>query len=208
MMSKFSLPIVSMFASCVIAAPDPGQTAKIFYSADMEVPTVSTLINAIDDINNNKDITKIYLYINSYGGDMDSGLMAAAAIRSSKKPVTTIAMSTIGSSATLMLCAAKDRRALPEGSIYLHPSYTHYEGDVRPNNIKELGQEVTRFNDMFRKAYQRCTRLSHERIENILYSESNRATFTPDEAIDIGLISKIDQTIIDTPHSFYITASH
>ena len=136
MMNKFSLPIVSMFASCAIAAPDPSTTAKIFYSADMEVPTVSALINAIDDINNKDEITKIYLYINSYGGDMDSGLMAAAAIRSSKKPVTTIAMSTIGSSATLMLCAAKDRRALPEGSIYLHPSYTHYAGRDREHFVK------------------------------------------------------------------------
>ncbi|MFM5393177.1 ATP-dependent Clp protease proteolytic subunit [Aeromonas veronii] len=208
MMNKFSLPILSMFASCAIAAPSPSQTAKIFYSADMEVPTVSELIKTIDDINSKDEISNIYLYINSYGGDMDSGLMASAAIRSSKKPVTTIAMSTIGSSATIMLCAAKDRRALPEGSIYLHPSYTHYEGDVRPNTIKELNQELTRFNDMFRKTYQSCTNLSHERIENILFSESNRVTFTPDEALKIELISKIDQNIIDTPHAFYITAPH
>ncbi|WP_421303725.1 ATP-dependent Clp protease proteolytic subunit [Aeromonas veronii] len=208
MRNKFSWLFSSIFSSCAIAAPAPSQTAKIFYSADMEVPAVSELIKAIDEINTKDEITNIYLYINSYGGDMDSGLMASAAIRSSKKPVTTVAMSTIGSSATIMLCASKDRRALPEGSIYLHPSYTSYEGELRPNTIKELSLELTRFNDMFRKTYQSCTNLSDERIENILYSESNRVTFTPDEALKIELISKIDEHIVDTPHSFYITASH
>lgn len=207
MKEKLSLLFLSMFSPCSIAAPTVGQIAKIFYSADMEVPTVSELIKTIDEINNEDEITSIYLYINSYGGDMDSGLMASAAIRSSKKPVTTVAMSTIGSSATIMLCAAKDRRALPEGNIYLHPSYTSYEGDLRPNTIKELSLELTRFNDMFRKTYLSCTNLSAERIENILYSESNRVTFTPDEALKIELISKIDENIVDTPHAFYITAS-
>lgn len=190
------------------AAPAAGQDlryAKIFYSGDMKVKSISALINAIDDANADTDVDQINLYINSYGGDMDAGLMAAAAIRSSRKTVRTIAMTTVGSSATLMLCAGKERRALAESSIYLHPSFTHHEGDLRPNTIKELEKENNRFREMFRSAYQHCTNLGKARIEEILYSESNRITFTPQEAVKAGIVSALDEKIVDSRSAYYIT---
>ncbi|PTU65943.1 peptidase S14 [Chromobacterium sp. Panama] len=180
--------------------------AKIFYSGDMKISSVSELTKAIDDANANDHVDRINIYINSYGGDMDSGLMAAAAIRSSKKTVTTVAMTTVGSSATLMLCAAKDRRALREASIYLHPSFIEYKGELRPDTLKQLVKENERFNNVFKTAYKKCTSLDSQKINDILYSESNKVTFTPQEAIKVGLISAIDEKIIDTPETYYITA--
>ncbi|HDC1420839.1 TPA: ATP-dependent Clp protease proteolytic subunit [Salmonella enterica] len=172
----------------------------------MTVPAVSDLIKALDDAGRRKGIQRIFLYINSYGGDMDSGLMAAAAIRSSAVPVTTIAMSTVGSSATLMLCAAKERKALPEGSIYFHPSFIDYKGVLRPDTIDELNKELERFRIMFKRAYKQCSNLKDSRIDEILHSESNRITFTPEEAITAGIISGTDEKIINTPDSWYITS--
>ncbi|WP_431224000.1 ATP-dependent Clp protease proteolytic subunit [Serratia sp. L9] len=158
------------------------EIAKIYYSGDMNTSSISRLVSVFDEINKSSDTKKIYLYINSYGGDMDAGLMASAVIKSSRIPVTTIAMSTVGSSATIMLCAAEDRRSLPDGYIYLHPSFINYNGDVRPNNIHEMSNESRRFNNMFKKTYKTCTNLTNDMINNILYSESNRITYTPEEA--------------------------
>lgn len=181
------------------------EIAKIYYSGDMKTSSISQLIRIFDEINEDSDIKRIYLYINSYGGDMDAGLMASAVIKSSRTPVTTVAMSTVGSSATIMLCAATDRRSLPDGYIYLHPSFINFSGDVRPNNIQEMNNESKRFNNMFKKTYTGCTNLNDSMIDNILYSESNRVTYTPEEAKKIDLISTIDSNIIEAGKNYYIT---
>lgn len=203
-MTKFILVLMSLLSISASANAEKIY-AKIFYSGDVGRASVIDLIEAIDAANNNKHVDGIYLYLNSYGGDMDSGEMAASVIRSSKKPVITVAMSTVGSSATLMLCAGSERRALPDGSIYLHPSVTNYEGALRPNTINELSKENKRFSAMFRKVYEKCTSLGSKELDDILYSESNRVTFTPEEAIKIGIISSIDSKIIDTSISYYIS---
>lgn len=198
-----SIPVVN--ADSLQTSDTANETAKIYYSGDMETSSISQLASIFDIINKTPEIKRIYLYINSYGGDMDAGLMASAIIKSSGVPVTTVAMSTVGSSATMMLCAATDRRSLPDGYIYLHPSFINYNGNVRPNNIQEMNNESKRFNEMFKKTYKKCTNLSDDTITRILYSESNRTTYTPEEAIKVGLISAIDSKIIKAGENYYVT---
>ncbi|AJJ61770.1 ClpP family protease [Yersinia aldovae] len=205
MRSSINLLVMILMLSFSVKAERHNDVAKVYYRGNMTVKIVSNLIEAIDDINTKDNVRKIYIYINSYGGDMDAGLMASSSIQSSRIPVTTVAMSTVGSSATLMLCAAKERKSLPDGSIYLHPSFIEYNGDVRPSDIQALSKESNRFNKMFHRAYEKCTNISNEKIDEILYSESNRLTFTPDEAIKIGLISSIEDKIIDSALVYYIT---
>ncbi|EAW8185415.1 peptidase S14 [Salmonella enterica] len=199
------VPISVVNAASIQKAAPANEIAKIYYSGDMNTSSISRLVSIFDEINKNANIKRIYLYINSYGGDMDAGLMASAVIKSSKIPVTTVAMSTVGSSATIMLCAAKDRRSLPNGYIYLHPSFINYNGDVRPNNIQEMSNESRRFNNMFKKVYEKCTNLTDDMINNILYSESNRITYTPEEAKKVNLISGIDRKIVEAEKNYYVT---
>lgn len=197
---------ISVVNAASVQKTDPvNEVAKIYYSGDMNTSSISRLVSVFDEINKSLDTKKIYLYINSYGGDMDAGLMASAVIKSSRIPVTTVAMSTVGSSATIMLCAAEDRRSLPDGYIYLHPSFINYNGDVRPNNTQEMSNESRRFNNMFKKTYKTCTNLPDDMINNILYSESNRITYTPEEAKKINLISVIDSKIVEAGKNYYVT---
>ncbi len=181
------------------------EIAKIYYSGDMNTSSINRLVSIFDEINKSSGTKRIYLYINSYGGDMDAGLMASAVIKSSRIPVTTVAMSTVGSSATIMLCAAEDRRSLPSGYIYLHPSFINYNGDVRPNDIQEMSNESRRFNNIFKKTYEKCTNLTDDIINKTLYSESNRITYTPEEAKKVNLISVIDNKIVEAEKNYYVT---
>ncbi|MFZ4833822.1 ATP-dependent Clp protease proteolytic subunit [Rouxiella sp. Mn2063] len=204
-----TLGLFSLFLSAgaqSVESEGKDRVAKIYYTGDMQTSTVIKLVSVIDEINKNNNVDNIYLYINSYGGDMDAGLMASAAIKSSKIPVTAIAMSTVGSSATIMFCAAKDRRSLPDGSIYLHPAFTSHNGDLRPADITYLGKENKRFNEMFKKTYRECTKLDENKINDILNSEYNRETFSPEKAIGAGLISKVDEKIVDANYNYYVTS--
>lgn len=204
--------IITVLISCssfAAAQPveDKNKIAKIYYTGEMQPSAVSRLVSAFDEVNKNNDVERIYLYINSYGGDMDAGLMAAAAVRSSAIPVTTVAMSTVGSSATIMFCAADDRRSLPEGSLFLHPASISHQGDVRPADVAYLEKETRRFNEMFKKTYRACTKLDDAKIAEILHSEYNLTNYSPSEAMAIGLISSVDKKIIPATYSYAITSS-
>ncbi|HFV9782820.1 TPA: peptidase S14, partial [Salmonella enterica subsp. enterica serovar Birkenhead] len=53
--------------------------------------------------------------------------------------------------------------------------------------------------------YKTCTNLPDDMINNILYSESNRITYTPEEAKKINLISVIDSKIVEAGKNYYVT---
>ncbi|EJF30516.1 peptidase S14 [Enterobacter sp. Ap-916] len=203
------ITVLISYSSFAAAQPveDKNKIAKIYYTGEMQPSAVSRLVSAFDEVNKNNDVERIYLYINSYGGDMDAGLMAAAAVRSSAIPVTTVAMSTVGSSATIMFCAADDRRSLPEGSLFLHPASISHQGDVRPADVAYLEKETRRFNEMFKKTYRACTKLDDAKIAEILHSEYNLTNYSPSEAMAIGLISSVDKKIIPATYSYAITSS-
>lgn len=203
------ITVLISYSSFAAAQPveDKNKIAKIYYTGEMQPSAVSRLVNVFDEVNKNNDVERIYLYINSYGGDMDAGLMAAAAIRSSAIPVTTVAMSTVGSSATIMFCAADDRRSLPEGSLFLHPASISHQGDVRPADVAYLEKETRRFNEMFKKTYRACTKLDDAKIAEILHSEYNLTNYSPSEAMAVGLISSVDKKIIPATYSYAITSS-
>ncbi|WP_336980977.1 MULTISPECIES: ATP-dependent Clp protease proteolytic subunit [unclassified Cedecea] len=203
------ITVLISYSSFAAAQPveDKNKIAKIYYTGEMQPSAVSRLVSAFDEVNKNNDVERIYLYINSYGGDMDAGLMAAAAVRSSAIPVTTVAMSTVGSSATIMFCAADDRRSLPEGSLFLHPASISHQGDVRPADVAYLEKETRRFNEMFKKTYRACTKLDDAKIAEILHSEYNLTNYSPSEAMAIGLISSVDKKIIPANYSYAITSS-
>ncbi|NIF31948.1 peptidase S14 [Enterobacter sp. Cy-643] len=203
------ITVLISYSSFAAAQPveDKNKIAKIYYTGEMQPSAVSRLVSVFDEVNKNNDVERIYLYINSYGGDMDAGLMAAAAVRSSAIPVTTVAMSTVGSSATIMFCAADDRRSLPEGSLFLHPASISHQGDVRPADVAYLEKETRRFNEMFKKTYRACTKLDDAKIAEILHSEYNLTNYSPSEAMAVGLISSVDKKIIPATYSYAITSS-
>lgn len=203
------ITLLISYASFTSAQPveDKNKIAKVYYTGEMQTSAVSRLVSIFDEINKNNDVERIYLYINSYGGDMDAGLMAAAAVRSSAIPVTTVAMSTVGSSATIMFCAADDRRSLPDGSLFLHPASIPHQGDIRPVDVTYLERETRRFNEMFKKTYRACTKLDDARIAEILHSEYNLTDFSPSEAMAVGLVTSVDEKIIPATYSYSVVSS-
>ena len=185
---------------------DQAETAKIFYTAAVEPKLVSDLVFAIDDLNiNYPHLKRIYLYINSDGGDMDGGQIAYWAVKSSKIPITTVNLSMVGSSASIIFCGAKERLSLPGGKFLLHASsLTGSEGLLRPDDIDNLKKESAMYNQVFFDTYKQCTSYSDQEISKLLYSEGTRLLLTADEVKDKKLISGMANGIEQTPISYYI----
>ncbi|MDH2999774.1 hypothetical protein A1D23_06665 [Chelonobacter oris] len=182
------------------------ESAKIFYTAPIEANLVSDLVFAIDEINSlYPKLKNIYLYINSDGGDMDSGQIAYWAVKSSKIPVTTVNLSMVGSSATIMFCGAQQRLSLPGGKFLLHASsLTGTEGLLRPDDIDNLKKESMLYNQVFFNTYKQCTEYSDQEIGRLLHSEGTRLLLTADEVKNKKLIGGMADKIEQTPISYYI----
>lgn len=206
LLACFSVFTMTVSAATVKDSEPASSLAKIYYNGDVDRPSVSRLISILDEVNKNDNIKRIYLYIDSYGGDMDAGLMASIAIKSSKIPVTTVAMSNVASSATLMFCAADDRRSLPVAYLTFHPAFFEPNSQLRPDDINEINTRSKIFNGVFKQTYKLCTNLTDDVIDSILYSESNRKTFSPEESIKINAISTIDTKIVQAEKNYYVTS--
>lgn len=180
--------------------------AKIFFTADVNTQTVTELAQAIDDLNNNyKALKKIYLYIDSYGGDMDSGYTGYWVVKSSSIPVTTVNLATTMSAATMIFCGAADRLSRRGGRFIMHPpSISTKDRYYQPDELKTAEQNLTGYVSMFAEVYAECTRYTGADIQTLLSSENDRKFLLPKEAQEKGIITGVADKIIKTPISYYI----
>ncbi|MBS0055834.1 ATP-dependent Clp protease proteolytic subunit [Yersinia sp. Marseille-Q3913] len=182
--------------------------AKIYYIGDVTEKSVTELISSIDEINANYPTLKhLYLYINSNGGDMDSGYMAYETVRSSRAPITTINSSMVASAATMFYCAAKERLAMPLSSFLLHPASASNDtrkGYLQPNHIDQIKQYVDSSNNVFKNIYKQCTSYNDEDLSKILFSEDSHKLIDANVAIEKKISTAKAIEIERTPVSYYI----
>lgn len=187
--------------------PDEDITVKIIYNGDVNAKQVTELMSAIDEINNDyPSSSAIKLYINSAGGNMESGYLAYQAIKASTVPVETINAGMSASSATLMFCGAQKRYSLPEASFMLHPAgLKSVDAEwIRPNDIELIKKSVEYGNKYFRSIYSSCTTLTTKEIDSILFSNDNTRFIMGKDSEDIKLSQGVISGIPPAQISYYI----
>ncbi|OWF87176.1 hypothetical protein B4916_21935 [Yersinia intermedia] len=182
--------------------------AKILYVGGVDEAKVIELISAIDEINiKYKNASKIFLYINSSGGDMDSGYMAYEAVRNSTIPIVTVNASMTGSSATMIYCGAKERLMMSGAYFLLHPAATANKGFdyLKPDVINNLHEEVVAYNKMFFDIYKECTEFSKTEIEQFLNNEGARKRMDYNSSLLVKLSSGVSNGFMPAPVVYYIS---
>lgn len=183
-------------------------TIKIVYSAPVTNASVADLMKALDGITMNYPNTKqVSLYINSPGGDMDAGYAGYAAIKNFSLPIETVNLSQVASAATLMYCAAQNRRSMPDAIFLLHPAALpmhNVSGELKPNDIKTLSQSLSIGNNLFASIYKVCTRYDAAALDTILSSEANRKLLYYSEAQTQGLITQAATEMKPVDVAYYI----
>ncbi|MCG8707802.1 ATP-dependent Clp protease proteolytic subunit [Brenneria sp. 4F2] len=182
--------------------------AKIVYIGEVTEGKTVDVMSSLDEINAlYPNVKRIYFYINSYGGDMDSGYMTYEAVKSSPTPITTVNMSMVASAATLFYCAASERQTMSGSSFILHPaaasnSRSNY---LKPDEVNMLQQMNNTYNNMFDTIYQRCTSYTDDERKKILYSESTRELINAKQALEKKMATAITEKTINVDVSYYIT---
>ncbi|NIA70997.1 ATP-dependent Clp protease proteolytic subunit [Pelagibius litoralis] len=132
----------------------------------------------------------IYLYINSPGGVITSGLAMYDTMRYVKAPVHTLCNGTARSMGSFLLMAGEpgERAALPNASLHVHQPLGGFQGQA--SDIFIHAEEMRQTKHRITRLYaQHCGR-TYEEVERTL----DRDHFmTAEEALEWGLIDRILQ---------------
>lgn len=129
---------------------------------------------------------KIYIYINSDGGDCVFGTQILSTIECSKTPVVTIGFSKCASMASYILAAGKERYCFSNTIILYH------DGQAGYYTSGNKGKDIQKFYDTLDKRMTefmiKHTNMSREFLDDI---KDREYYMFPDEAKELGLIDKI-----------------
>lgn len=150
---------------------------------------VASVISAqmlfLESENPDKDI---YLYINSPGGVVTSGLGIYDTMNFIKCDVSTLCMGQACSMGSLLLCAGtKGKRfALPNSRIMVHQPSGGAQGQA--TDIEIQAKEILKMRKRLNEIYVDHTGLSMEKIETLLERDY---FMSPEEAVKLGLVDAV-----------------
>lgn len=133
----------------------------------------------------------VYLYINSPGGVISSGMAIYDTMQFLSTPVNTICMGMAASMGSFLLAAGSPgrRKALPHSRIMMHQPSAGYQGTAA--DIEIQAKEVLYLRDQLNKLYANHTQQPVDQIEK----DIDRDRFmSAEEAKTYGLIDDVIQT--------------
>ncbi len=135
----------------------------------------------------------IFLYINSPGGVISSGMAIYDTMQFLRAPVNTICMGMAASMGSFLLAAGSTgkRRALPHSRIMIHQPSAGYQGTVA--DIEIQAKEVIYLRDQLNQLFAQHTGRTVEQIEKDIDRDRFMSAV---EAKEYGLI---DEVIVKMP---------
>ena len=129
---------------------------------------------------------KIFLHVNSHGGDLFAGLAAMDEIRKSKVPIISIVDGCAASAATLMTIAADKRQINKHAYMLVHQLSSGMWG-----KYKEMKDEIENVDNMMktiREIYLEYTKIPKKKLNEIL---DHDLWFDAKTCLKYGLVDEI-----------------
>ena len=132
----------------------------------------------------------IYMYIQSPGGSVHSGLAVYDTMQLIKPDVATVAVGVTASMGTVLLAGgAKGKRfALPHATVHMHQVQSGTEGAA--SDIEIMAREVLRLQSTLRQILAKHTGQEYEKISSDF--DRDRWLAAP-EAVEYGIVDEILQ---------------
>ena len=135
------------------------------------------------------DVSKIDVYINSYGGEVAEGLAIYNALKRHKAKVVTHCEGFACSIASVIFMAG-DERVMSESSLLMvHNAWSYSQGNAA--ELRKQADDLDKITQASIAAYKAHSNLSEDEIKALLDAET---WILPEEAIEYGFATAIDQT--------------
>lgn len=163
----------------------------IYLSGEINDQLASLIIMQLIYLNGEDSTKPIMLYIQSYGGDLYSGLAIVDGIGSIKAPVYTVAIGCVASAGALILSAGEKIYATKYATIMLHQPHGGAKGQTTDLTIqvKEMNKKKLITAEIMFKAIDK-RKPSKTSFEKFIEMLERDAYFDAKEAIELGLIDE------------------
>lgn len=135
------------------------------------------------------EVSKINVYINSYGGEVAEGLAIYNALKRHKAKVVTYCDGFAASIASVVFMAG-DKRVMSEASLLMiHNAWTCGVGNA--SELRKLADDLDKITKASIEAYKAHSTLSEEEIKALLDAET---WILPEEALEYGFATKVEKS--------------
>lgn len=166
------------------------QAEYLKYFNDKRTISVTSVLKQLGEIT----ASTVRLHINSPGGNYFEGVAIRDALMADGRPMVATGAGMVGSAATLPFLAAQERELSDGGLIFVHEPSTFVFAHGTANELeKEVGKLVRSLRSMSNTVasiYSSATdgKVSVKRFLEYMEKET---MFTPQEALDLGLIQRV-----------------
>ncbi|MGN0623006.1 MAG: ClpP family protease [Oscillospiraceae bacterium] len=167
---------------------------KIFLNEDINVDNCTEIIKALMLLDSQAPDEEITLYIDSPGGDCESGLALYDAIRMVHAKVRAVCVGLCASMAAVIYLAADQREILPHSRIMIHdPSFAcaNFSGQ----KSKEIEEHLAGLNKMRETLASIIAERTGKSIKQIYKVTQYDSFYTAEEAVEFGLAHKITYSL-------------
>lgn len=160
---------------------------RIFIEGEITANTAMEFVKQMLYLNIESEET-ITVFINSPGGEINSGLLMYDAIVGSKAPVRTICMGKAYSMGAVLFTCAKERFMLPNSELMLHQPLLGGRVSGNASSIRSISDSLLETKRKLNKLIAIHTGKTEKEIDEATGFDHY---YSPDEAVDFHLADKI-----------------
>ena len=130
----------------------------------------------------------ITLYINSPGGEVQSGLALYDVMQAVSCPIRTVCLGMAASMAALLFIAGDDREILPHSRVMIHDPLISAGAGGNALSVKARADDLMRIRDITAGVIARHSGMSIDRVFELTATDTY---FEAEEAVEAGLADRI-----------------
>ena len=159
---------------------------ELMTSVDAESCTV--VIRGLLHLQRQDPTAPITLYINSPGGEVQSGLALYDVMQAVSCPIRTVCLGMAASMGALLFIAGDEREILPHSRVMIHDPLIGAGAGGSALSVKARADDLMRIRDITAGVIARHSGMSIERVFELTASDTY---FEAEEAIEAGLADRV-----------------
>ena len=159
---------------------------ELMTSVDAE--SCAVVIRGLLHLQRQDSMTPITLYINSPGGEVQSGLALYDVMQAVSCPIRTVCLGMAASMGALLFIAGDEREILPHSRVMIHDPLIGAGAGGSALSVKARADDLMRIRDITAGVIARHSGMSIERVFELTASDTY---FEAEEAVEAGLADRV-----------------
>lgn len=159
---------------------------ELMTSVDAE--SCAVVIRGLLHLQRQDSTTPITLYINSPGGEVQSGLALYDVMQAVSCPIRTVCLGMAASMGALLFIAGDEREILPHSRVMIHDPLIGAGAGGSALSVKARADDLMRIRDIAAGVIARHSGMSIERVFELTASDTY---FEAEEAVEAGLADRV-----------------